>query len=93
MCAVAEDEATAQAIVKEKSWENQEAKYNFSSSDHPVGSSDGQCCVPYLPDSYSGPTFVTKFFDGFKYYHASTLEFEFPVLGHQGEKLCHCPCG
>eukprot|EP00957_Ditylum_brightwellii_P019994 1509270-Ditylum_brightwellii.AAC.1 len=46
MRSVSEAEGTAQALVKEKSWENQVAKYDSSSSlsDYPVGAYGGQCC-------------------------------------------------
>eukprot|EP00957_Ditylum_brightwellii_P147592 11240433-Ditylum_brightwellii.AAC.1 len=37
MHAIAEAEGTVQVIVKEKIWENQDANYDSSSSDYPVG--------------------------------------------------------
>eukprot|EP00957_Ditylum_brightwellii_P098561 7507980-Ditylum_brightwellii.AAC.1 len=77
MHAVAEAERTAIALVKEKSLENQDDNYDSSSSScfdtYTASSYGGQFSVPYLAALYPSPTFVEKFFDAFKYCHASTL--------------------
>ena len=88
------------ALIKEKSYENQDEYYGSSSESsdenpfekYPASSHGGHCKIPFLADSYPGPTFTEKFFEAFKYCHASTLGFEYPVIGHPGESSCFCPC-
>eukprot|EP00957_Ditylum_brightwellii_P050859 3856997-Ditylum_brightwellii.AAC.1 len=99
MHAVPETKKTVISLAEEKSQDSQDENYDSSSSSnslfesYPTLSHGGLCQVPYLADMYPGPMFVEKTFDAFKCCHASTLGFEFPVLGHIGEKSCYCPCG
>eukprot|EP00957_Ditylum_brightwellii_P121863 9292959-Ditylum_brightwellii.AAC.1 len=67
--AVSEAKKTLIALVEKKSPDNQDKSYDSSSScfscfeGYPVLYHDGLCKVPYLAETYPGPTFVKKKID------------------------------